>query len=389
MTLSMALPTSTGDLSVYEIQNNPPKKLENSGIFNRTVYAAAHIVADAKSHWIPSGNFPHIDWDTTLQYRHHLWQNGFGIAEAMDTAQRGMGIEWQTAKQLIIRTLQEMKTHKGATAVFGAGTDHLAVNECKNLDHIYDAYMEQIGTICAYGGNPIIMASRALAKHATTSDAYINMYNRLIDNTDGQVVLHWLGEVFDPQLRGYFGSTDISQAMDTVLEIINSNTSKIEGIKISLLEQKWEIHLRKHLPAGVKMYTGDDFNYDRMIAGDSTHYSHALLGIFDTIAPVAGDALTKLANNDIQGYFDTMSPTVALSKKIFEAPTPFYKAGVVFIAWLNGHQDHFVMAGGMQSMRSLPHYAELLQLADQCHVLSNPDLAIHRMKKLLDMYGVS
>lgn len=389
MTLSVTLPMSNGTLSTYEIQNKTPNIAKNTGVFNRTVYAAAHIVADAKSDWHPSSNFPQIDWDATLQYRHHLWKNGFGIAEAMDTAQRGMGIEWQTAKQLIIRTLNEMKTVPGATAVFGAGTDHLAVDDCKNLDHIYDAYMEQISTICAYGGNPIIMASRALAKHAKSRDDYINMYQRLIDNTDGQVVLHWLGEVFDPQLRGYFGNTDINQAMDTVLEIIHNNARKIEGIKISLLEEKWEIKLRKSLPAGVKMYTGDDFNYDRMIAGDDTHYSHALLGIFDTIAPVAGAALTKLANNDTQGYFDIMSPTIPLSKKIFENPTPFYKAGVVFIAWLNGHQNHFVMAGGMQSMRSLPHYAELLQLADQCHVLSDPDLAITRMKKLLDMYGIS
>ena len=388
MTLSLTLPNSNGELFEYRLQNPSPKSLPNTGVFNRTVYAAAHITVDAAADWTPSTPFPKIDWDTTLQYRHHLWQNGFGIAEAMDTAQRGMGIEWQTAKQLIRRTLTEMQTVKGATAVFGAGTDHLAVEQCKNLDHIYDAYMEQIGTICTYGGNPIIMASRALAKHATTRGDYVDMYRRLIDNTDGQVVLHWLGEVFDPALRGYFGSTDIQCAMDTVLEIIDNNSHKIEGIKISLLEEKWEIALRQKLPKGVKMYTGDDFNYDRMIAGDNSHYSHALLGIFDTIAPVAGAALTQLAQNNTQAYFDIMSPTLPLSKKIFENPTPFYKAGVVFMAWLNGHQDHFVMAGGMQSMRSLPHYAALLQLADACHVLSDPELAVQRMQHLLRVYGI-
>ncbi len=388
MTLSLTLPNAHGALIPYTMQNTSPKDLCNTGVFNRTVYAAAHITVDATADWTPSTHFPKIDWDTTLQYRHHLWQNGFGIAEAMDTAQRGMGIEWQTAEELIKRTVTEMRTVKGATAVFGAGTDHLAVDTCKNLNDIYDAYMTQISTICTYGGNPIIMASRALAKHATTRDDYIHMYQRLIDNTDGQVVLHWLGEVFDPALSGYFGSTDIAIAMDTVLEIIHNNADKIEGIKISLLQEKWELNLRRRLPEGVKMYTGDDFNYDRMIAGDNTHYSHALLGIFDAIAPVAGAGLTQLAQGDTQAYFDIMSPTVALSKKIFENPTPYYKAGIVFIAWLNGHQDHFVMAGGMQSMRSLPHYAELLQLADTCHVLSNPELAVHRMQQLLQMYGI-
>lgn len=388
MSMSIVLPNASGDLSEYTIVNKTPKNLENTGVFNRTVYAAAHIVVDGTKDWTPSDNFPAVDWDTTMAYRHHLWKNGFGIAEAMDTAQRGMGIEWQTAQELIKRTLTEMQSVDGATAVFGAGTDQLCVQDSTCLEDIYKAYMVQIETICNHGGTPIIMASRALAKVASSPADYIRMYQRLIDNTDGQVVLHWLGDVFDPALRGYFGSTDIQEAMDTVLEIIHANTDKIEGIKISLLEEKWELALRKKLPVGVKMYTGDDFNYDRMIAGDGTHYSHALLGIFDAIAPVAGAALSHLAQGETQAYFDTISPTIPLSKKIFESPTPYYKAGVVFIAWLNGHQDNFVMAGGMQSMRSLPHYADIFKLADACHVLSHPELAVHRMKNMLSLYGV-
>lgn len=389
MPLSITLPTADGQLESYDLHNPTPKSLPNTGQFNRTVYAAAHIVVDPKHHWIPSSNFPVVDWDTTLQYRHHLWQNGFGIAEAMDTAQRGMGIEWQTAQELITRTLREMQSVPGATAVFGAGTDHLTIGDCRSLEDVYRAYMDQISLICDHGGTPVIMASRAMAYHAQGTDDYMTLYKRLIDQSNSPVVLHWLGEVFDPQLAGYWGSTDTAQAMDTVLEIITQNEAKIEGIKISLLEKHWEIDMRKRLPDSVKMFTGDDFNYDEMIAGDDTHYSHGLLGIFDTIAPVAGAALTALAQGNTKQYYDILSPTVSLSKKIFENPTPYYKAGVVFTAWLNGHQDHFVMAGGMQSQRSIVHYGELLKLADQCHVLSNPDLAVQRMQQLLHVHGIA
>lgn len=388
MTLSIQLPNHDGSLSNYHLQHKEAAILKNTASFNRTVYAAAHVVVDAKQAYNPADQFPVIDWERTLAYRHHLWQQGFGIAEAMDTAQRGMGIEWSTAKELIKRTLKDMRHVENARAVFGAGTDHLSPDDCTSLEDIYQAYMEQISTICQYGGNPIIMASRALAKLASSPEDYIQMYQRLIAHTDGQVVLHWLGEVFDPALRGYFGATDIAKAMQVVLAIIHENANKIEGIKISLLEEKWEVALRKQLPEGVKMYTGDDFNYDRMIAGDGEHYSHALLGIFDAIAPVAASALSRLSVGDTSGYFEMLSPTIPLSKKIFENPTPYYKAGVVFLAWLNGHQDHFVMAAGMQSMRSIVHYADLLKLADHSQVLSNPSLALHRMQQLLALYGI-
>ena len=232
------------------------------------------------------------------------------------------------------------------------------------------------------------MASRALAKVAKSADDYIKIYNRLIGASGGNIVLHWLGDVFDPQLAGYWGSSDIDTAIQTVLHIIHENQDKIEGIKISLLQEKWEIQMRNQLPDGVKMFTGDDFNYDKMIAGDANGYSHALLGIFDTIAPVAGAALTALHAGKVDEYFQIIQPTVPLSKKIFESPTPYYKAGVVFIAWLNGHQNHFIMAGGMQSMRSIVHYAELFQLADQCQVLTNPELAVLRMQQLMTMHGI-
>jgi hypothetical protein len=199
------------------------------------------------------------------------------------------------------------------------------------------------------------------------------------------VVLHWLGEMFDPALRGYWGSADLGQALDTVTRLIQDNVPKVEGIKVSLLDARWELELRRRLPPGVKMYTGDDFNYAALIAGDASGHSHGLLGIFDPIAPVAAVALGELAAGRIERYRALLDPTVALSREMFRAPTRHYKAGVVCLAWLNGHQDHFSMAGGLQSARGAVHYARLFELADACGVLADPELAMLRMKRYLSV----
>jgi Protein of unknown function (DUF993) len=236
------------------------------------------------------------------------------------------------------------------------------------------------------------MASRALAHCAKGPDDYLALYGRLLNDVSRPVVLHWLGEMFDPVLRGYWGSADLARALDTVARLIADNAGKVEGIKVSLLEAKWELELRRRLPAGVKMYTGDDFNYAELMAGDAGNpgdggagYSHGLLGIFDPIAPVAAVALAELAAGRTQRFRDLLDPTVALSREIFRAPTRHYKAGVVFLAWLNGHQKHFSMAAGLQSARGAAHFAKVFELADACGVLADPELATARMKRYLSV----
>ena len=333
-------------------------------------------------------NNPRIDWDSTLAYRHHLWRLGFNIAEAMDTAQRGMGVSWEIAKELIIRSLQEAQTVPGADLAAGVGTDQLEAAHATTLEQVIAAYEEQMELVEKHNGKIILMASRALAKVAKTPQDYLAVYNRLLEQSKDKIILHWLGEMFDPALTGYWGSTDFAAAADTVLEIIANNVDKVEGIKISLLSKEKEVAFRKRLPSQVKMYTGDDFNYPELIAGEDGHYSHALLGIFDAIAPVAAAALNELAQGNSGEYYRLMNPTVALSREIFKAPTQYYKAGIVFLAWLNGHQSHFSMAGGMQAAREISHYAEIFRLADQAGLLQNPQLATRRIKNLLTVYGL-
>jgi hypothetical protein len=323
-----------------------------------------------------------------MAFRHHLWSLGFKIAEAMDTAQRGMGVDWAGARELIRRSLAESRTVAGADLACGAGTDQLAPDDTKHLQDVIDAYETQIGFVEAEGGRAVMMASRALARVARSADDYRAVYGDILSQTREKVVLHWLGDMFDPQLAGYWGSTFFDRALETVLAIIDDNKDKVEGIKISLLDNQKEVELRKRLPEGVLCFTGDDFNYAELIEGDGQRYSHALLGIFDAVAPSASKALSFLAKGETQAFRNIIEPTVPLSRKIFEAPTQYYKAGVVFLAWLNDHQSHFTMPAGMQSARGIVHYADIFRLADQANVLDKPELAVSRMKSLLQVYGL-
>ncbi|TPK95804.1 dihydrodipicolinate synthase family protein [Mesorhizobium sp. B2-4-12] len=385
--MDIALPGESGGRSTrYALVGQPVQPVMGAR-FPRVAYAAAHVVADPLGVTDPWSR-PVVDWDRTMAFRHHLWRLGFRIAEAMDTSQRGMGFDWASAQELIRRSIAEARTVDGADLASGAGTDHLAPGSAKTLDDVIGAYEEQFAFIEGQGGKAIMMASRALAAVAKGPDDYAAVYDRILSQASGKVILHWLGEMFDPALKGYWGCDDFETALDTVVAIIERHAGKVEGIKISLLDAGKEVALRDRLPDDVVMFTGDDFNYPELIAGDGKRHSHALLGIFDAIAPVANAALAKLADGDRAGYDALMAPTVPLSQKIFEAPTEYYKAGIVFMAWLNGHQDHFTMVGGMQSARGIRHYADIFRLADQAGLLADPDLAISRMKSLCAVAGV-
>jgi hypothetical protein len=382
------LPNVDRSVSTYQITNAPVEIAKRDAFgFNRIAYAATHVVADPLADsdpWLA----PAIDWDTTMAFRHHLWDLGFGVAEAMDTAQRGMGLGWPEARELIERALKEAASRPGARIACGAGTDHLGPGPDIALDRIIAAYEEQIEAIEAQGGRVIMMASRALAASAKSPDDYRRVYQRILAGVREPVIIHWLGEMFDPALEGYWGQSDHMAAMEVALDVIAAHAAKVDGVKISLLSKEKEIAMRRRLPAGVRMYTGDDFNYAELIAGDEQGHSDALLGIFDAIAPAASAALAALGANDENTFFDLLDPTVPLSRHIFKAPTRFYKTGVVFLAYLNGLQDHFTMIGGQESTRSTLHLAELFRLADQARVLLDPDLALSRMRQVMAVRGV-
>ncbi|MFQ6158170.1 dihydrodipicolinate synthase family protein [Sinorhizobium meliloti] len=384
---SVFLPRQDGSLEEYRLRGEPITRPGAAPTFNRIAYAAAHVVSDPLRDSDPWGN-PAIDWEATMAFRHHLWGLGFRIAEAMDTAQRGMGLTWAAAQELIRRSLAEARSVPGADLACGAGTDHLSPADARSIDDVIAAYEEQVGFVEAEGGRAIMMASRALARVARSPDDYRRVYGRILSQTRDKVVLHWLGDMFDPQLKGYWGSENFGQALETVLAIIGENSAKVEGIKISLLDNGKELALRSRLPEGVLCFTGDDFNYAELIEGDGKKYSHALLGIFDAVAPSASKALAALAEGDLATFRGVIEPTVPLSRKIFEAPTQYYKAGVVFLAWLNGHQRHFTLPAGLQSARGLLHYADIFRLADQANVLDKPELATERMHNLLAALGV-
>ncbi len=386
MTLTLRLPHANGTTSDYQLRGEPLTRPSSPPSFNRIAYAAAHVVSDPLRDANP-WTAPAIDWDATMAFRHHLWSLGFKIAEAMDTAQRGMGVDWAGARELIRRSLTEARTVIGADLACGAGTDQLSPDDARNLQDVIDAYETQIGFVEGEGGRAVMMASRALARVARSADDYRAVYGTILGQTREKVILHWLGDMFDPQLTGYWGSNSFETALETVLGIIDDNKAKVEGIKISLLDNAKEVELRKRLPEGVLCFTGDDFNYAELIEGDGERYSHALLGIFDAVAPSASKALAHLAKGETAAFRATIEPTVPLSRKIFEAPTQHYKAGVVFLAWLNGHQDHFIMPAGMQSARGILHYADIFRLADQANVLDRPELAVTRMNSLLRVYG--
>ena len=378
--MKIRLRTVEGKPEVYHLAGEPIRVRKPKSPFNRIAFAAAHVVAD------PLGDGKALDWDKTLAFRHYLLDQGFGIAEAMDTSQRGIGLDWSMAHELIARSLKSAGAQ--ASRIYsGCGTDHLLPDDVRNLDDVVKAYLEQLHAIQKLGGRVIMMASRALVRVAKSADDYVNVYSRVLGEADHPIILHWLGEMFDPALKGYWGADDFTVTMKTCLAAINSNVAKVDGIKISLLDAQKEIAFRRQLTPSVKMYTGDDFNYPELIAGDEQGFSHALLGIFAAIAPAAAFALAALAKGDTKKFHKIMAPTVPLSRLIFQAPTRYYKTGIVFLAWLNGHQEHFIMVNGAQSARPLLYFAETFKLADQAGLLRDPDLAVTRMKSLLRLYG--
>ena len=383
--VTLTLPTPAG---LVPFTTRPPREFARAlPPYPRVAYAAAHVVADALAEqdpWLDAK----IDWDRTIAFRQHLWSLGLGVAEAMDTAQRGMGLDWPAAQQLIRLSLDAARGHPGAMIACGAGTDHLLPGPDVTVDDVIRAYEEQCEAVEAMGGRIILMASRALARAARGPADYERVYARILGAVRQPVIIHWLGEMFDPALDGYWGQPDHMAAMDTALAVIHAHAAKVDGVKISLLDDGKEIAMRRRLPAAVRMYTGDDFNYPALIAGDGAGYSDALLGIFDPIAPAVGGALAALAKGDLATFHAILAPTVPLSRHIFQAPTRFYKTGVVFMAWLNGHQDHFVMVGGQQSTRSIQHFSELFRLADAAGLLADPERAAARMRALLALHGV-
>lgn len=385
---SLSLPTAAGTLESFRLSRPRAFAPRTAQPFNRIAFSAAHVVADPRADinpWQQSA----IDWDATIAYRQHLWRLGLGVAEAMDTAQRGMGLDWPTSLELIRRSIDASRSVPGAFLASGAGTDHLAPEDAKSIDDVIRAYEEQVAAIEKLGGRIILMASRALARVARSADDYHRVYDRILTQVREPVVIHWLGDMFDPALAGYWGSADPMAAMEVALQVINRHAAKVDGVKISLLDKDKEILMRRRLAPGVRMYTGDDFNYAELIAGDEQGHSDALLGIFDAIAPAAAAALGALAAGDRRTFDEILAPTVPLSRHIFQAPTRYYKTGVVFMAYLNGLQDHFVMVGGQQSTRSLLHLAELFRLADRAGLLAEPGLAAARMKTVLALHGVA
>ena len=382
---TIRLPTAAGAVEAHATGPASPYPAAARAPFPRVAYAAAHVVADPLAEASPR-RVASVDWDATLAFRRHLWGLGFKVAEAMDTSQRGMGLDWPAARELIRRSVAEARAIDGADLACGVGTDQLAPGG--TLDQVRAAYAEQLATVEAAGGRAILMASRALAAAARSADDYLEVYGWLIRQAAEPVILHWLGDMFDPALAGYWGDRDPDAATETVLALIRGHAAKVDGVKISLLDEGREVALRRRLPPGVRMYTGDDYNYAELIEGDARGHSHALLGIFDAVAPAAAAALAALGEGDRARFRSILEPTVPLSRAIFETPTRYYKAGVVFLAWLNGHQDHFVMVGGLQSARPALHYAEVFRLADRAGLLRDPDMACARMRHLMALHGV-
>ncbi len=387
LTMRIKLPSVAGKLEEFRL--SAPRDFGTAGrkAFNRIAFAAAHVVADPLARgnpWLDAA----VDWDATTAYRRYLWSMGLGVAEAMDTAQRGMGLDWKSSLELIRRSIEASGDIEGAMLFSGAGTDQLGPSGDVTLDGVVAAYEEQCEAIERLGGRIVLMASRALAACARSSDDYQEVYSRILSQVKQPVIVHWLGEMFDPQLAGYWGEENHGRAMNTALAVIEANRAKVDGIKISLLDRQKEIDMRRRLPEGVRMYTGDDFTYPELIEGDREGHSDALLGIFDAIAPAASAALGRLASGDARGFHDILAPTVPLARHIFAAPTRFYKTGLVLLAWLNGHQEHFVMVGGQQSARSVVDLAETFRLADAAGLLRDPELAASRMKQFLAVNGI-
>ncbi|WP_151769842.1 dihydrodipicolinate synthase family protein [Streptomyces abyssomicinicus] len=384
--MTILLPRPDGGTAPYTPRTTPADlTADGTPLVSRTVLAAAHVVADPYADTTPDGPAV-VDWDATLAFRRHLWSHGLGVAEAMDTAQRGMGLDWAGARELIRRSAAEAKAVGGHVAC-GVGTDQLTVPGA-SLGEVRAAYEEQLAVVEEAGAQAVLMASRALAAAAKGPEDYLEVYGALLRQASEPVVLHWLGPMFDPALEGYWGGDDLDAATDAFLEVVASHPDKVDGVKVSLLDAGREVALRRRLPDGVRCYTGDDFHYPELIEGDERGFSHALLGVFDPLAPLAARAVRVLDTGDAAGFREVLDPTVELARHLFAAPTRFYKTGVVFLAWLAGHQDHFAMVGGLQSARSLPHLARAYELADGIGLFPDPALAGTRMRNLLSVYGV-
>lgn len=384
---TLKLVRSDGTLYDYKLAHEPLAAPPHDRFRTRVAFAAAHVVVDPLRTAEPITSAV-IDWDATLAYREYLWSLGLGVAEAMDTAQRGSGLDWPNALELIRRSTAAAQGRNRLLAC-GAGTDHLPADRANNLQEVIDAYRMQCEAVEAAGGRIILMASRALAGVARDADDYAAVYSAIFSEVRQPVILHWLGPMFDPALAGYWGTCDVGSAQENCLAIIRDHKEKIDGIKVSLLDADLEIEMRRKLPMGVRMYTGDDFNYDRLILGDNCSHSDALLGIFDAIAPAASKALAALDSEDRPAYQSLLAPTVPLARHLFAAPTQYYKTGVVFLAYLNGFQGHFRMVGGFENARSISHLCRLFVLADEARVLRDPELAAMRMMTFLSLAGVA
>ncbi|PRY15227.1 dihydrodipicolinate synthase family protein [Kineococcus rhizosphaerae] len=380
---TLLLPTADG-LVEHAVREPVAWEVPTGPARSRTVFAAAHVVPRAGAENVP-GAPADLDWDATLAFRHRLWSLGLGVAEAMDTAQRGMGLDFAATTELVRRSAREAAAVGGAVAA-GAGTDQLAPG-VHPLPAVRAAYEEQLALVEDAGAQPILMASRHLAAAATGPDDYLALYDGLLAQVRRPAVLHWLGEVFDPALAGYWGSRDVAAATDVFVELVRRNAAHVDGVKVSLLDAEHEKELRRRLPAGVRLYTGDDFNYPDLVAGDGQHHSDALLGIFAGIANVAAASLVRLDAGDVAGFRAALDPTVPLARHVFGAPTPYYKAGIAFLNWLDGRQPGYAMVGGLHSARSAVHQATTFRLADEAGVLTDPVGAASRMRQYLAVHG--
>lgn len=384
MTIHVQIPLEDGTVERHEMNQPGDFRRPDAPLTSRRAFSAVHVVADPLAENTPASG-ANIDWDATMAFRRHIWSWGLSVAEAMDTAQRGMGLDWPAIQELIRRSIAESKSEGGDIAC-GVNTDQLP-DEPASLDRIVAAYQEQLDLVEGEGGQAVMMASRHLARAARSLEDYERIYHEVLAEAQRPVIVHWLGDMFDPVLAGYWGAGDLDSAADGFLAILENNSDKIDGVKISLLDKEREIELRRRLPAGIRMYTGDDFNFPELIRGDGTHHSDAFLGAFDVIAPAASAAIQALESGEADQFEKILAPTVPLSRHVFSAPTFYYKTGVVFMAYLNGLQDHFRMVNGLESARSVVHLARQFVLADQAGLLVDPELAAHRMALVLEVAG--
>jgi hypothetical protein len=383
---ALTLVSADGAVSSIPLAEAPALARPSAPLRSRVAYAAAHVVPKAHAENVP-GNPAEIDWDATLAFRHHLWSWGLGVADAMDTAQRNMGLDAASTRELVRRSAAEARSVGGAVVV-GVNTDHID-EPTISLAAVIDAYRQQLNQTEEAGAGVVLMASRHLARVAESSDDYVRVYDAVLTQATTPVVLHWLGTAFDPQLAGYFGSDDAEVASRTLLRIIEGNPDVVRGVKMSLLDADAEIAVRAALPAHARMLTGDDFHYVSLIEGDGSHHSDALLGAFAALGPLASAAIQRLDADDVDGYRTLLGPTEALSRQIFATPTWFYKTGVAFLAWLNGHQPAFSMVGGLHAGRSIPHLSRIVELANGCGALERPELALERWRTLLAVHGIA